>query len=75
MASYKLVWEKWVGSRSLKEINPFWCEINPILKFLGKLFVAWYEYRTIGTYRSAVSFYHDLVEEMTFGVHPKVSAN
>ena len=49
--------------------------ITPILKFLGKLFVAWYEYRTIGTYRSAVSFYHDLVEEMKFGVHPKVSAN
>ena len=75
MTSYKLTWEKWVGWRSLKEINPFWCEINPILEFLGKIFVAWYKYRTICTCRSAVSSYHDLVEEIKFRAQPKSICN
>ena len=39
----------------------------------GELFEAGYEYGTIGTHRTAISLYHELVEEMKIRVHPKVS--
>ena len=72
--SYKSSLKKRVGWRSWKEINSFQFDINPILEFLGELFVAGQEYRTIGTHRSTISLYYDLVKEMKVGVQPKVSA-
>ena len=74
MKSYELAWRRWVGWRIWKEINPFRCEINPILEFLGELFVACFQYKRSGTHTSAITLYHNLVEEMKVQVHPKVSA-
>ena len=41
--------------------------------YFRELFEAEYEYRTIGTYGTVISFYHVLVEEMKIGVQPTVS--
>ena len=72
-ASYESAWREWCGWCNGKEINPFLCDINTIFEFLGELFEVGYEYRTIGAHRSAISLYHDLVEEMKVGVHTNLN--
>ena len=57
----------------LKKIDPFQCNIIPVLEFLGQLFQAEYKYITICSYSSAISPYHHLVEELKVGYRPKVS--
>ena len=69
-ASYESAWKEWAGWCSGKGINLFLCDINPILEFLGELFEVGYDYRTSGIHRSAISLYHDLVDEMKVGVQP-----
>ena len=72
-SSYESAWRKWVGWCSRKQIDPFCHGVYPILNFLGELCQANYEYRTIGTHRSAISAYHDPVEGVNVRLHPKVS--
>jgi len=44
------------------------------LNFLADCYNEGLEYSTIAGYRSAISAYHDPIEGMTIGKHPKVSA-
>jgi len=70
--NYESSWRKWVGWCSKKQIDPIHCNVNAILNFLGELFEAGYEYRTINCHRSAISAYHDLVDGKKIGSHVKV---
>lgn len=38
---------KWIGLYSSRQINPFYCDIKPVLNFLGRLFQAEYDCKTI----------------------------
>jgi len=42
------------------------------LNFLGELFEAGYEYRTINSHRSAISAYHNHIGGERIGIHPRV---
>ena len=46
--------------------------MNFALDFLAQLFEKKFEYSTINTYRSALSAYHDKVDNQPVGKHPKV---
>ena len=48
--------------------------MNYVLDFLAELFEKGFEYRTIGTHRSAISAFHDLIEIIRVGNHLRVSA-
>ena len=70
--NYESSWRKWVGWCSKEQIHPISCDVNYILNFLGELFEAGYEYRTINCHRSVISAYHNLIGGKILGVHPKV---
>lgn len=63
---------KWVNWCSGKQIDPFLCDINPILEFFCELFQARYEYKPTGTHRSAISLYHDLLDKAKDNIRQKV---
>lgn len=73
MANYESVWWKWIDKSSRRLNDPFYCDINPVLDFLGELFQARYEFRAIGYYRSAISIFHRPISDSKVGIHPKVS--
>ena len=54
----------WCGER---KIDPFSCAINKVLDYLSCLFDSGFEYRTIGCRRSAISFYHEYVDNKPVG--------
>ena len=70
--NYELVWCKWVGWYSEREINPHLWHLNFVLDFLAQLFEKKFEYSTINRCRSALSAYHDKVDNQPVGKHPKV---
>jgi hypothetical protein len=56
-----------------QQIDPIRCNIEWVLDFLVKLFETGLGYSTIGTHRSAISAYHDPLDEQSVGKHPRVS--
>jgi len=70
--NYESSWRKWVGWCSKRKIDPIHCDITPSLDFLGELFEADYEYRTINCHRSAISAYHSLIDGKRVGSNAKV---
>ena len=71
---YESAWKKWCGWCSEREISPTRSNINYVLDFLAELFEKGLEYRTSGTHRSAISAFHDPLEIIRVGSHPRVSA-
>ena len=70
--NYESTWRKWVGSCCRRQIVPVPCDITPILDFLGELFDARYEYRTINSHRSAISVYHQTIDGKVVSSNEKV---
>ena len=64
----------WCGWCSEQEISSTRSNIDYALEFLAELFEKGLEYRTIGTHRSAISAFHDPIENIRVGSHPRVSA-
>ena len=48
--------------------------INQILDFLSQLFQNGLQYRTINDYNSAISSFHDHIQEKPVGEHPRISS-
>ena len=71
---YESSWKKWCGCCSERKISPTRLSINYVLYFLAELFEKWFEYRTIGTHRSAVSVFYDPIGNIGVGKHRRVSA-
>ena len=71
---YESAWKKWCGWCAEREISPTRSNINYVLDFLAELFEKGLEYRTIGTHKSAISEFHDPIENIRIGNHPRVSA-
>ena len=65
---------KCCGSCSEREIFPTRSNINYVLDFLGELFENRLGYQAIGTHRSAISVFHDLIDNISVRNHPRVSA-
>ena len=60
-------WDCWYKERGR---NPIRGPLVNILNFLADLFKEGYEYRSINSYRSAISFVHEKVEGVEIGKHP-----
>ena len=56
------------------KVNPFQCILVSILDYITSLFEEGLEYNTIGVHRSAISAYHEGVDEMPGGQHPLVTS-
>ena len=69
--NYESACRKWVSWCGEREINPHSCHLNFVLDFLAQLFEKTFEYSTINTYRSALSAYHDKVDNQPVGKRPK----
>ena len=74
LANYKSSWGKWSGWCSKQQIDPFKCSINFVLDFLAELYDLDYKYSSINCHRSAISAYHDPIENVPVGQHPRVSS-
>jgi len=73
-ANYESAWRKWSDWCCRKEIDPFGCNLKFILDFLAELFDLGFSYSSIGTHRSAISAYHDLIDGLAIGKHSRVCA-
>ena len=74
LANYESSWGKWSGWCSKQQIDPFKCPINFVLDFLAELYDLDYKYSSINCHRSAISAYHDPIENVPVGQHPRVSS-
>ena len=74
LANYESSWGKWSGWCSKQQIDPFKCSINFVLDFLAELYDLDYKYSSINCHRSAISAYHDPIENVPVGQHPRVSS-
>lgn len=74
LANYESSWGKWSGWCSKQQIDPFKCPLNFVLDFLAELYDLDYKYSSINCHRSAISAYHDPIENIPVGQHPRVSS-
>lgn len=70
--SYKSSWGKWVSWCDEQSVDHVHTSVANIIEFLTKLHSDGLQYRTINTYRSAISKNHDLIEGVPVGKHPLV---
>ena len=63
-------WECWCNERSR---NPIQGPVTDVINFLAELYDAGYSYRSLNSYRSAISSTHDRVEGHPVGQHPMVA--
>ena len=56
-----------------QDSDPISCPIGEVIKFLTHLYEQGYQYRSINTYRSAISSMHEKVDGYEVGQHPMVS--
>ena len=71
-SNYQSSWRKWVSWCSEQQVVPITCHLNYVLDFLAYLYDMKYEYSTINSHRSAISAYHEFVDNQSVGQHPKV---
>ena len=55
-------------------VNPFRYTLVNIVDYLTSLFEEGLKYSTIGVHRSAISAYHEKVDDMPVGQHPLVTS-
>lgn len=55
------------------QIDPFCCSIKNAINFLFELFDSGFEFRTIGSYRSAILAFHKKIDVAPVGEHLSVS--
>jgi len=72
ISNYESAWRKFCCWCSEQKIDPFRCDLTFVLNYLAVLFNQNYEYNTINLHRSAISAYHDEVDCLSVGKHPKV---
>ena len=70
---YKSAWSKWTSWCDSKQIDPVRCSLAGVLNYLAELFNQGLQYNTIAGYRSAISAFHDPIDGIRVGSHPKVS--
>ena len=71
-ASYKSAWKRWSGWCISKQVNPIQASLEDIIEFLTCLFYEQKQYRTINTYRSAISRGHNMIDNLQVGKHPTI---
>jgi hypothetical protein len=71
-ASYKSAWGKWSSWCDSRQIDPIHAPLEFVIEFLTSLYHDNKQYRTINTYRSAISIGHALIDGLKIGQHPHI---
>ena len=71
--TYDSLFGKWTSWCSERDSDPVSCPIGEVVNFLAHLFEQGYQYRSINSYRSAISSAHEKVDGYEVGQHPLVS--
>ena len=61
---YESTWKMWCGWCSGQEVSLTRSNVNDVLDFWGELFEKGLKNRTVGTYRSVISAFHDPIENI-----------
>ena len=72
-ASYSSAWRTWDSWCIRRGVNPLSAPLSDILEFLLVQFQAGKQYRTINTFRSAISMTHNEIDSKKVGQHPLVT--
>ena len=71
--SYDSLFRKWVCWCNQRYSDPVSGPISEVVNFLAHLYKDGYQYRSLNSYRSAISSVHDRVDGYEVGQHPLVS--
>ena len=71
--SYDSLFRKWVDWCDERNSDPVSGSISHVVNFLAHLFKEGYQYRSLNSYRSAISSVHERVDGYEVGQHPLVS--
>ena len=72
-STYESLFKRWVGWCQERSRDPIRGPLTDVLNFLAELFDQGYQYRSLNSYRSAISSVHEKVDGMEVGKHPLVS--
>lgn len=67
--AYNSCWRQWDSWCQSKQTDPFQTSVEYVADFLAELYAKGYEYRTINSYRSAISAFHAGIEGNKIGKH------
>ena len=70
--SYDSLFRKWHCWCHSRDSNPFSGPVREVVNFLAYLYKEGYQYRSLNSYRSAISSVHERVDGHTVGQHPLV---
>ena len=73
-ARYESAWNKWVSWCTQRQTDPFRCSVKFVTNFLADLFETGLEYRTLNSYRSAISAFHENGNSVPTGRYPLVAS-
>ena len=71
--SYDSLFGKWYSWCSSRGSDPFSGPIKEVVNFLAYLHKEGYQYRSLNSYRSAISSVHERIDGYTVGQHPLVT--
>ena len=71
--SYDSCFRKWAGWCSERNRDPICGPISDVANFLAQLYQDGYQYRSLNSYRSAISTTHDHIDGHPVGQHPIIT--
>ena len=71
--TYDSLFGKWASWCCERDRDPISCPIGDVINFLAHLYEQGYQYRSLNSYRSAISSVHEKVDGYEVGQHPMVS--
>ena len=72
-SNYNSLFAKWAGWCAQRNRDPFSGPVEDVINFLAELFREGYLYRSLNSYRSAISAIHSKVDGQPVGQHPLVT--
>ena len=66
-SAYNSCWKHWASWCGQQQVDPFCAPMETIANFLSSLFQNGYEYRSINSYRSAISAFHSEIKGQKVG--------
>ena len=72
-AAYSCSWRRWQRWCGQHDHNSLCAPLSAILSFLAEEFANGKQYRTVNSYRSAISMTHNPIDGVVIGKHPLVS--
>ena len=72
-SSYESLFKKWDSWCQERGRNPISGPVADIANFLAELFQQGYKYRSLNSYRSAISSVHEEIDNVKVGKHPFIS--